>query len=91
MNLNKEDGKYVIAFVPDENAENGCVDLYLSGEVGRYKAKVSEAKLINGTCEINENVLSGIKFEKGKQVRVIVTLDYDEYCALEVDVYAIKK
>ena len=86
---NRKQGKYLLNIVPAENADNGAIELAVSGEVFSFPATIKSAIRLGGeVLEIDGNRIKGFKFEKGKQVRISVELDTKDYCALEVSAYA---
>ena len=84
-------GKYFIDFVPNEDGENGKLELYISGETEVYKAKIISAmKMPGGNLNISGNKLSGLLFKKGEHIKIALQLDYNHYCSMEVKAYAYK-
>ena len=77
---------------PNENAENGSIEVYLSAETQNYEAPLKSAVLIGGNqTELQGNTISGIKFVKNQTIRLRVEIDYYEMCAMEVKAYATTK
>ena len=86
---NRKQGKYILSIVPAESGENGIIELHIAGEIFSFPATINSATKIGGDALIiEENRIKGIKFEKGKQVRISVELAHKDYCALEVSAYA---
>lgn len=86
---NRKLGKYILKIVPAENGKNGVIELNVSGEVFSFPAIIKSAALLGGEAlEVDDNRINGVTFEKGKQVRVSVELESNDYCALEVSAYA---
>ena len=78
--------------IPNENAENGVMEVYLSAETQNYEAPIKNVTLIGGqSVKLEGNRISGIRFEKNQTLRFRVELDYYEMCALEVRAYATSK
>ncbi len=85
----RKNGKYVLMLIPASNGNDGSIELEISGEVFNSPVVVKSALQIGGkTLTVEENKISGLQFEKGKQIRISVELDYHDYCALEVSAYA---
>lgn len=90
--LNREEGRYYLAFVPAISASNGQVDLYISAEVDRYRAKILGAKVVDQPdAEFKDYQILGLELKKDELVRVQLTLDSVDYLAMEVRAYGIKK
>ena len=78
--------------IPNESAEEGTIEIYLSAETQNYDAPIKNASIIGGgQATLVRNTISGIKFEKDQTIRLRVELDYYEMCAMEVKAYAITK
>ena len=77
---------------PNEDAEQGTLEVFLSAETEKYKAPIKKATLINGqVLDVNDNKIEGLNFKNNEQIRMRVDLDYYEHCSLEVNVYVVKK
>lgn len=84
-------GRYFIDFVPNENGENGKLELFISGETENYKANIISAiNVPNVKLNIDRNKLSGLTFKKGEHIKIDLRLDYNHYCSMEVKAYANK-
>ena len=85
----KNAGKYMIMFVPNADAANGSIQLSLSAESGSYPAPTVEASLMGkGSLEIKNGLLKGVQMQKDVPLRILVKLDYYDYCSMEVSAYA---
>lgn len=83
--INKDLGEYSLHFVPAESAESGQLELFLSAETQRYPAPITKAVILGqAPLKISNNVITGLQFEKNTPLRIKVTLDYYDYCSLEV-------
>lgn len=90
--VDKLKGQYMFMIVPNENAENGLIEVYLSAETQNYGAPIKNVALIGGNIpELKDNIISGLKFVKDQPIRLRVEMDYYEMCAMEVKTYAITK
>lgn len=90
--VDKSKGQYMFMVEPNENAENGSIEVYLSAETQNYEAPIKTAVLIGGNqTELQGNVISGIRFAKNQTIRLRVEIDYYEMCAMEVKAYATTK
>ena len=86
---NKTEGKFIINLIPGEEAKNGKLELFISGEIYSFPATIRKAGILGkGDLKFDKNVIQGIDFEKGKQLRISLELDVRDYCALEVRAYA---
>jgi len=89
--LNKETGEYSVTFVPAVSAENGCVELFMSAETQNYNAVITAVKgLGQSGLTADGNKINGIVFVEKQPVRLRVTIDYHDYCSMEVKAYGNK-
>jgi len=92
MCMDKAAGKYVVMFVPDADGINGVIMFELSAEAGSYPAPLVSASLIGqGSVKVSGNKLTGVEFKKNVPVKVMLQLDYFDYCSMEVSACADKK
>ncbi len=87
-------GNYSFVNYPFENSNNGKVRIFLSAETQKYDVQIISAKIIgNNSCtlDVKGSEISSIPFEKGKRLALAVELDYQDYCPLEIEAYALKK
>ena len=90
--LNKDRGEYSVTFVPSISAVDGVVELYMSAETQNYKAPITKVIGIGQTgLEIAGNKICNVSFEEKKPVRLRVTIDYHDYCSMEVKAYGNKE
>lgn len=88
---NKNKGEYTIAFTPSADAENGMIDLFMSAESQNYDAAILSASC--DACpniEFTQNCIKGLTFSKNVPVAVKVSLNYHDYCSMEVKAYGNK-
>ena len=87
--IDKENSEYQLVFTPDNGFEKGMVKLYVMAETDAYDATVLAARHEDGTLlQVSKgNVIEGLDFVKGKQISIVVKLDYTDYCSLEVEAY----
>ena len=79
-------------FVPDFDGTNGLIMFELSAETGSYPAPLAGASLIGqGSVQVSGNKLTGVEFKKDVPIKVIIQLDYSDYCSMEVSACADKK
>ena len=89
--LDKEKGEYSVTFIPAVSAENGCVELFMSAESQNYDAEITAVRgLGQSGLTADGNKIQGIVFEEKKPVRLRVTIDYHDYCSMEVKAYGNK-
>lgn len=92
MCMDKSAGKYVVMFVPDADGTNGFIKFELSAETGSYPAPLVSASLVGqGSVNVSGNKLTGVEFKKDTPIRVMLQLDYSDYCSMEVSACADKK
>lgn len=89
MCMDKAAGKYVVMFIPDANGTNGIIDFELSAETGSYPAPLLNASLIGqGNVKVSGSKLTGVEFKKDTPIKVMLQLDYTDYCSMEVSACA---
>ena len=92
MCMDKNTGKYVVMFVPDADGTNGLIKFELSAETGSYPAPLVSASLIGqGSVQVSGNKITGVEFKKDAPIKVMLQLDYSDYCSMEVSACADKK
>lgn len=89
--LNKSNGEYSITFVPSTSASEGYLELFLSAESGDYEAPIEKVFVIgNSSLSVESNKIKNISFKANEPVRLKVTLNYHDYCSMEVRAYGYK-
>lgn len=92
MCMDKKAGKYVVMFIPDRDGTNGFIRFDLSAETGSYPAPILNASLIGqGSVKVSGNKLTNVEFKKNTPIKVMLQLDYADYCSMEVSACADKK
>ena len=88
--INKSAGKYLLRLLPDVSGKDGMIEVYLSAETQRYEAPIKNVSLIGGEDEIKfeGHIIKGLNFEKGKELRFSLDIDYYDYCSMEVKMHA---
>ena len=82
----------MLMIVPEEDADNGTIELYLSAETRLYDVVIKNASIIGGgNIKYRGNTISGIQFSHDKTIRLRIEIDYYEICAMEVKAYATAK
>lgn len=76
--------------IPDENAKDGVIQLYLSAETDKYKAPISKATINGQEAIVEDNEIKGITLTKEQPLIINLEIDYNEYCPMEVEINAIK-
>ncbi|MDY2912936.1 MAG: hypothetical protein SOT58_12970 [Agathobacter sp.] len=90
--VDKARGQYMFMVTPNEDANCGEIEVFLSAETQNYDANIKDVSIIGEEhAECAGNRITGIKFEKDKTIRMRVELDYYELCAMEVKAYATEK
>lgn len=91
MCTNKAAGQYNVSFTPATSATNGVLDLFMAAESQSYSATILAA-----TCDafpamkFTKNRLDGFNFQEKTPITINVTLDYHDYCSMEVKAYGNK-
>jgi hypothetical protein len=89
--LNKDSGEYAITFIPTDSAENGCLEIFLSAETQNYGAPILSAMSFGQPkLSVVGNKISGLILQANTPLRLKVTLDYHDYCSMEVKAYGNK-
>ncbi|MGL6201176.1 MAG: hypothetical protein ACRC3H_19825 [Lachnospiraceae bacterium] len=89
--LDKDSGEYSVNFVPSIDAENGCIELYMSAETGSYEAAiVSVIGFVKSEVIFKGNRISNLNFKADESVRLRVKIDYSDFCSMEVKAYGNK-
>ena len=88
--IDKKEGKYMLRLLPDKNGKDGEIEVYLSAETQRYEAPIKSVTLIGDKDSIGfeGHRIKGVTFEKNKELRFSLELDYYDYCSMEVKMYA---
>lgn len=88
---NREESEYQLVFTPFEHFDNGRVKLFAVAEVDAYRARVVKAWLDDPAKMelkiVDGNAIEGFEFKKDEPLSFFVTLDYSDYCSLEVETY----
>ncbi len=82
--LDKSNGKYMIIFKPSVSAVDGVMKIYQSAESQSYDAVLTAVDCDQEGVSFHGNEIRGLVFSAKKPVKLIVTLDYHDYTALEV-------
>jgi hypothetical protein len=91
MCTDKSNGEYVISFTPASAATDGLIDIYLSAESQNYEAKISSISCdVCPEASFDGNRIRGLTFTENSPLKLRVTLDYHDYCSMEVKAYGNK-
>lgn len=86
--LNRLAGEYTLLFESTKNAQEGFLEIFQSAESGSYPVKVISV-LVPGqpqaTCK--DNKITNLVFEGGKLLRARFSIEYSDYCSMEVKGY----
>lgn len=89
--LDKSKGEYSVTFVPSISAQDGCIELFMSAESQNYNAVITAVRgLGQSGVSAEGNKIKNVVFEEKKPVRLRVTIDYHDYCSMEVKAYGNK-
>jgi hypothetical protein len=91
ISLDKDAGKYSILFIPAASADTGELKIYLSAETQSYEAPLKSAKCISQPgIAVDKNIIKGLMFKQDIPLRLVITLEYQDLCSLEVRAYGLK-
>lgn len=91
MCTDKTTGQYIVSFTPSATATDGIINLFMSAESQSY-----DAAIVSATCDscpnlkFAKNHIEGLSFTENTPVTIKVTLDYHDYCSMEVKAYGNK-
>lgn len=89
--LDKKNGTYSLTFIPSISASNGVIEVFLSAESQNYEAPiVSSIGIHQPSLTVKGNKISGLEFTENMPLRLRVTLNYYDYCSMEVKAYGNK-
>lgn len=89
-------GKYILNFVVPSTADKGKLVILLSGEQSDFKLPVKYAEIMTEVSNtyitaIKDNVIYLKNMVMGDSLKLIINVEFDEHCMMEVDYYATKK
>lgn len=89
---NNKVGSYLISFTPSASAENCSLKLFLSAESDKYNADIISAEDIasGDNLKINGNTISKLTFTENVTLKLRVSINYKDYCSMEVRAYGHK-
>lgn len=86
--VNKEEGKYLITFKTKKEIDKPKVEISLVSESQNYKAPIIRVlDEMDNALQFVENKIFANNITQSKVTRLIVYLDFYEYCSMEVNVY----
>lgn len=89
--IDKSTGQYRIVFTPKVDANNGYMELFMVAESQNYQAQIISASCkSNPSLQVRNNKLKNLTFIKNQPLTLDVTIDYKEYCSMEVKAYGNK-
>ena len=94
--LNPNSGKYKVVMVAPDKARHLKLQFSIAGEQNDFDLGVQEAVLKSATgngriSEVKGNTVYIDNIERGERLELSVTVDFHEYCMMEVDYYESKK
>lgn len=90
--LDRMQGKYRLIIIPQADAADASIDLYLSAETNRYKANLVKAEENDAKpLTVNDNVIEHLDLQKGSPLSVTIWLKNKDYCSLEGAIYGNQK
>lgn len=92
MSDNGTVGSYLIQFTPSASAEDCSLALFLSAESDKYDADVISAENVatGESLEVNGNTISKLTFTENVTLKLRVSINYKDYCSMEVRAYGHK-
>lgn len=89
--LDADHGKYAVLFTPSVSGTNGNIRLFLSGETESFSAPIISVTNADGSSvEFNNNKIIGLNFEKDVPIKLMIDIDFYDYCSMEVKASADK-
>ena len=89
--LDSDNGKYAILFTPSISGNNGSISLYLSGETENFAAPILSVKTAEGDkISFIDNKIIGLTFDAEVPIRLMIDIDFHDYCSMEVKANADK-
>lgn len=86
----KNAGRYTIVFKPERDCIDSRISIQLVGETGNEKVSLIDAKTIpSRPVKIVDNNIVGMDLKKDCLTRIIVTIDFNDYVAMEVKISGI--
>ena len=89
---NSKTGSYMIQFTPSASAEDCSLALFLSAESDKYNADIvaAENSVTGETLEVSGNSITKLTFTENETLKIKVTINYKDYCSMEVRAYGHK-
>ena len=88
---NKSNGEYLISIVPSVSSNNNFIEIFMSAETQNYNAEVITAKSDEmPNLQIIGNRIKNLTFTKDIPVKILLTINYHDYCSMEVKAYGNK-
>lgn len=90
--VNKNSGSHVLIIIPTESANDCKIKLFQAAEINNYDLPIIDAKLRDSAgnmspIHVNGNTLEGLNLEAGKEYRIMLNVDYHDYCTMEKRIY----
>lgn len=87
----KKAGRYTIVFTPKISASNGILEVYMSAESQNYTASIVSASCADfPNIVVSNNKITNITFTEKQPIKIDITIDYHDYCSMEVKAYGNK-
>lgn len=86
----KEEGRYVLSFIPSKDYQDSKIVFSMLGEDVREECLIIDARTLpNQNLKISKNVVTGLALKKNVFTKLLFTVDFDDYVAMEVKVFGI--
>lgn len=94
--VNANSSTYKLSFLLPNKAKRGKLQFFISGEQSDVELPVVSAKILSGPAglaitKISDDSIYLDGIQKGAPVSLEVSIDFDNYCMMEVDYYESKK
>ena len=86
--VNKSKGEYILQFSTNRTLESAVIRIRVIAETGSYPAPIiSASNLQDEIYDIFGSDIKDVKCKLESRTQMYVTIDHDEYCSMEVDLY----
>ena len=82
-----QNGVYTLLITPNEEVDNGVIDIRMGAESDSYRADIMSASLNGTALTVNQSCVNNINLKKWEKGKLEVKLNYSDLCSLEVHVY----
>lgn len=83
----QQPGDYFVKLIPKESSTDAQISLSLVGETRKAPVKILSASVLGVDLAVSGSSIEGLKFVAGKPLPIKVSIDFDDYCSMEVHAY----